>query len=413
VFTGVGPFTVVLTVTSDSGCQSVAMLPASANPPPVAVFSTQNACLNSATVFTDNSTPATGDPITGWNWNFGDGTANSAVPNPSHTYSTATTYTATLIVTSAGGCKDTILAPVTLYAPPAANFSGGGFGCAPVCISNWADLSISTDGVINSWAWSFPGGSISSYSGGSVPPAVCYNTPGAYGASLIVTSANGCKDTIAITPLVNVYTWPTASFCVSPAQAPVTDPVFTFCDQWSSDVAQWNWTFGDGSAGDSISTDPVHSYSAVVTNNDFYTFNICINVQNQYGCWDTACQVVELVPEFTFYIPNTITPNGDNINEFFFGKSRGVKQYNIWVFDRWGNLIWDCHREDKNTNWDNQGQDGLSSYCKWNGVVENQGADLNGNSGTMAQEDVYVWKVALTDIFDKKHNYIGHVTIVK
>ena len=41
------------------------------------------------------------------------------------------------------------------------------------------------------------------------------------------------------------------------------------------------------------------------------------------------------------------------------------------------------------------------------------GADMNGGSGQLAQEDVYVWKVKLTDVFTKQHNYIGHVSIVK
>ena len=41
----------------------------------------------------------------------------------------------------------------------------------------------------------------------------------------------------------------------------------------------------------------------------------------------------------------------------------------------------------------------------WNGKA-NGGDD-------MAQQDVYVWKVKLTDVFGKKHNYIGTVTLVK
>ncbi|TAL58027.1 MAG: hypothetical protein EPN85_12590 [Bacteroidetes bacterium] len=140
---------------------------------------------------------------------------------------------------------------------------------------------------------------------------------------------------------------------------------------------------------------------------------MCVNVQNQYGCWDTVCKVVELIPEFTFYIPNTFTPNQDITNEVFFGKGRGIKEYNIWLFDRWGNQIWDCHHADKNTNWDNQGQDGLSSYCKWDGVAVSGGLDMSGSSRQLAQEDVYVWKVRLTDIFDRRHTYVGHVNIVR
>jgi hypothetical protein len=77
------------------------------------------------------------------------------------------------------------------------------------------------------------------------------------------------------------------------------------------------------------------------------------------------------------------------------------------------NMIWDCHREDKNTNWDNPQQEGLPSACKWDSKVEKGGVDMSGNSGQQVQEDVYVWKVKLTDVFEKKHLYIGHVSVVK
>ncbi len=172
------------------------------------------------------------------------------------------------------------------------------------------------------------------------------------------------------------------------------------------------WDFGDGNI-DSTHTSPVHSYSATVTGNDFFNYKVCLRVQTQFGCWDTTCKNVELLPEYEFYIPNTFTPNGDYKNEFFFGKCRGVKEYNIWVFDRWGNLIWDCYKADKNINWDNLGQDGLSSYCQWDGKVQNQGADFNGHSNQLVQQDVYVWKVKLTDVFDQKHVYVGNVNVVR
>ena len=55
----------------------------------------------------------------------------------------------------------------------------------------------------------------------------------------------------------------------------------------------------------------------------------------------------------------------------------------------------------------------MPSACKWDGIVRAGPMVISGNSGLVAQQDVYVWKVQLTDIFDGFHNYIGHVTIVK
>jgi gliding motility-associated-like protein len=407
IFTGLGPFTVLLTATSNSGCQSNTTLQATINPLPVAAITPQNVCINFPALFSDASTAQPGDPLTTWDWNFGDGSPHFGLTNPSHNYAAPGTYTVTLIITSTKGCKDTTTNTVTIYNNPVAAFSSPDSGCSPVC-QTFHDLSTSQNGNITNWAWNFPGGSPSV--GQNSTSASCWDNPGSYNVQLMVTTQYGCKNTLLMTNYINVFAWPHADFCIAPDQASVNAPVFNFCDLWTPDVSQWMWNFGDTTT-DNTSTKPVHSYSATATNNDYYSYNVCLYVQNQHGCWDSICKPVELFPEFEFFIPNCFTPNGDNANEFFFGKGRGIKDYNIWIFDRWGNMIWNCHREDKNTNWDSEvatpKQEGLSSFCKWDGIVE------GSTSGESVQEDVYVWKVKLTDIFDKVHNYIGHVSVVK
>ncbi|UTW62485.1 T9SS type A sorting domain-containing protein [bacterium SCSIO 12741] len=60
--------------------------------------------------FTDQSTSASGYPIIGWHWDFGDGTTSNQ-QNPFHQYAPNNTYTATLYVTSFNGeecCTDSI-----------------------------------------------------------------------------------------------------------------------------------------------------------------------------------------------------------------------------------------------------------------------------------------------------------------
>ncbi len=413
-FTKAGTYSTTLTVTTDSGCVKTIILPVIVLPLPVAAFTPTSPCLGVATSLNDGSLAAQNDPIATWNWGMpGGNPATSASQNTSTIYGGAGTHTVTLIITSTKGCKDTIAQQVLVYNPPVANFGAPDSGCSPV-IANYQDLSTSTDGTVNGWQWSFPGGSPNA-SIVQNPTGIHYNTPGSYGVSLIITTTFGCKDTIQL-PMITVFPWPKAEFCVDPLIQPTTDPVFNFCKMWSSDVVKWEWNFGDNDS-DSVSINPVHSYSASATDNDFYAYNICIRVQNVHGCWDTTCHVVELIPEFEFYIPNCFTPNSDFMNEMFYGKSRGVKDYYIWVFDRWGNEIWSCHRQDKNTNWDSDVSiprgEGLSSACKWNGIVVPGGMDMSGNTNELAQEDVYVWKVKLTDIFDKIHTYIGHVSIVK
>lgn len=94
-------------------------------------------------------------------------------------------------------------------------------------------------------------------------------------------------------------------------------------------------------------------------------------------------------PDFTFYIPNAFSPNDDQKNDVFGATGGGIQKFQLLVFDRWGNQIFST--EDITQSWD--------------GKVKGK-ADV-------AQQDVFVWKVTITDVFKKEHEFIGTVTIVK
>ena len=68
---------------------------------PTANFSANNTSIfeNETVIFSDLST----NTPTSWEWNFGDGTTNSTQQNPSHTYTSAGTYTVSLTATNNGG----------------------------------------------------------------------------------------------------------------------------------------------------------------------------------------------------------------------------------------------------------------------------------------------------------------------
>jgi PKD repeat protein len=69
-----------------------------------------------AVSFTGTATGGT--PPYSYSWNFGDGSAASTTQNPSHTYSTAGTYTATLTVTDSASPAKTATSSVTITASP-------------------------------------------------------------------------------------------------------------------------------------------------------------------------------------------------------------------------------------------------------------------------------------------------------
>ena len=91
-------------------------------PQPTANFTFTNVCRGEPTQFTNTSTTnPSGQQITGYQWNFGDG-HTSTEQNPSHTFASDGPHTVTLTVSCGDGlCTDTKTQTVTVYAAPIAN----------------------------------------------------------------------------------------------------------------------------------------------------------------------------------------------------------------------------------------------------------------------------------------------------
>ena len=178
-------------------------------------------CETRTIVFTDASVPNSG-ALSIWNWNFDDpasGAANtSGLQNPSHIFATARIYNVTLSVTSSLGCISNPVAniPVTINARPQA-----GYIIPEVCLSDtyaqFNDTSKVLGGTIVAWAWNF-GDPISGPLNTSAlqNPQHSYTAVGNYNVRLIVTSNNGCKDTITQVLSIN-GSFPVANFTVNNA----------------------------------------------------------------------------------------------------------------------------------------------------------------------------------------------------
>lgn len=373
-YTTAGTFNVILTAISDSNCQTSITLPVTVLALPVAAFTTADQCLNAPTVFTNASSGAVQ-----WNWIFGDGNLSSA-QNPSHTYLNYGTYIVTQIASSAGGCQDTATDTVKVYPIPIVNFKTD-----TVCVGNptaFLDLSVIPAGNITGWFWDYGDGNSSALQN----PVHTYASSGIYNVTLTCTSNNTCVNSLPLS--VIVHPLPLAEFTFSPKpEISLTDAV-VFTDLSTGGAVSWAWNMGDNTT-DTIQN-PIHIYA------DTGAYVITLIVASQYGCMDTVRHSLE-IKDFTFYIPNSFTPNGDGINEYFFGKGIGITEYEMWIFDRWGNMMFNCHINDLPQ----------SQPCRWDGKVS------GGASEQLVQEDVYVWKVHFTSVFQKTYDYIGTVTIAK
>ncbi|CAN5387627.1 hypothetical protein BH09BAC5_BH09BAC5_20590 [soil metagenome] len=379
-----GTYTVTLTCYSANGCSFYLSQPVIVNALPVANFSTSAACQGFPTTLTDLSVPNAGT-ISTWSWNFGDASPNSALQNPSHTYPNDSTFNTTLIVTNTPGCVDTFTLAVTINPLPIVAFAGDTLAGCPIHCVNFTDLTTVATGSVSAWTWDF-GDSTSTSS--QQNPSHCFVQTGAYTITLTTVSNNGCTTTLVMPNYVTVYPVPVASFSATPMVTSILSPNVIFNDLSQGSPVIWHWDFGDPSTDSDTSNHQNTSYEFSSEYGAHYNVNLIVT--NQYGCVDDTTIEIIIEPDFSFFIPNAFTPNGDGINEGFFGQGYGITKYEIWIFDRWGNLIFTT--KDINEAWD--------------GSVQGRGGDL-------VQQDVYVWKVVLSDVFDKQHKYIGHVSVIR
>lgn len=377
-YASAGTYVVELISTSDNNCVDTFSINAPVYPLPQAAFTVAPVCQGVSSIFDDNSTVDSGT-VTSWEWDLSTGVSN--IQNPTTVYPTDGSYNVTLVVGTENNCKDTLVQQAIVYALPVVQFTADTMvGCMPLCV-NFIDQSTVNNSSLVAWSWNF--GDNSGLNNAQSPDH-CFTEAQSYDITLKTISADGCETTLTVPQMITVWPLPTAAYSVAPQPTTILAPAITFTDA-SEDAVQWFWDFGDGSTMGGNDNNPTHLYPDSGANS--YMSNLI--VLNQYGCSDTAYVPVEIGPDFTFFIPNAFTPNADGKNDGFLGMGVGIDKYEMWIYDRWGNMLWTSQ----------------DLYEPWPGVVRGQ--------SDICQQDVYVWVVNLVDVFGKKHRYVGHVTLIK
>jgi len=257
-----GSYNVVLSITDTAGCISSKSYPVVINPQPTALFSYSASCLNSMIQFIDESFSAGGELITGWNWDFGvtgSTTDTSTLRNPSWVYASVGQYNVNLITTTQNGCQDTLSIPVQVAGLPEAGFVYTASPCKEGVVY-FQDSSFCQSSSIVQWYWQF---SPTQFSTVKDPVFVFPATDSCYTVKMIVTTTEGCTDTIVkqvCVPESFKFSFANSSTCIGSAMeftpqivSPVTDSLVFF-----------NWDFGDPASGiNNVSTLrlPSHTYS--------------------------------------------------------------------------------------------------------------------------------------------------------
>jgi gliding motility-associated-like protein len=279
-----GTYSVKLTVTNASGSHTLVRNDYIT----VAEFPTVNfsadkttGCFPLDVQFTDNSSAGTGNTITSWEWNFGDG-ATSTLQSPGHRYTSSGNYSVTLKVTNDKGCVKILSKPSYISVSPGvvANFSTT---IPSVCNPpvNVSFNNTSTGPGVLSFAWNFGDGGISTQQ----HPAHTYNSAGSFNVSLTVSSSIGCSATVVKNNEV-VIGGSSTSF-TAPDSALTNIPI-TFTNTSGSSPTSQTWNFGDGTSSSAVN--PVKTYSVPGT--------YFVTLTNNYGaCSFTFSKIIVITPK--------------------------------------------------------------------------------------------------------------------
>jgi gliding motility-associated-like protein len=223
--------------------------------------SPQTACVNTSIQFTDTShaVPAGTTTIV---WNFGDGGTSTAT-NPTHTYTTAGTYSVRQIVTTGNGCADTAFRTVAINPLPVLTVSN-----QTICSGSTAQLNASGAAT---YSWT-PSTGLSCTS--CANPTANPGTTTTY--TLTGTSALGCSTSSPVTVTVN----PNPTVSVSSAASICAG---TSTSLSATGASTYSWTPSTGLSCTACAS-PTASPAATTTYK--------VVGANTYGCQDSATVTV-------------------------------------------------------------------------------------------------------------------------
>lgn len=308
-------------------------------------------CQNQTVSFANNSVTTTKNGIApSYYWDFGDGATDNNI-SPSHTYTQSGVFKAMLVVTDFVPCTDT--AWYTIYVDSTGVVS---FVSNENSLCEGKDIlftaSYLTVGLLD-YTWNFGDGTVISQTN---PVHHAYDTSGTFTVTFS-TNYRICPDTevsqqITVLPFPKLNIGPDTSLCPGDAPILIGDGLNN-----NNPLASWNWS--TGATTPKIQATQPGIYSATVTID---------------GCSTT--DELEVVKSCYLDIPNSFTPNGDGLNDYFFPRnllSRELTMFRMQVFNRWGQTIFETSRND------GRGWDGY-----FNGAVQPQGVYIYLIEGTFA-----------------------------
>ena len=147
---------------------------------------------------------------------------------------------------------------------------------------------------------------------------------------ITIVDENGCiaSDTVnvVVVPAID------AQLYLTPTRTSVLNTQIRFEDRTQGSYSR-EWDFGNGE------TSTQSSGVIVYSSDDTATYQVRLIAYNQANCPDTAYGTVQVVPEFSIWVPNAFTPGTDDINAYFTPIFSTETEYEFTIYSRNGDKI--------------------------------------------------------------------------
>lgn len=243
------------------------------------------------------------------------------------------------------------------------------FRAANVCARTPLNFFDESDVWPDTWLWNFDDPLSANNTSEDQHPIHTYTEPGVYNVSM--TIKEGCQNDTTLIRQITVYDNTVLgkvdlgrdfSICGNaPVELINLDPEEPF-------RVTYKWSTGDS------------TQSILVDTSGFYSLTI-----SDANCSETDEVQIDTCPDFA--IPNAFTPNGDDMNEVFKVVGIGLHEFELMIFNRWGQMIY--RSEDQDEGWD-------GTY-----------------KGNPCQIDVYVYKLVYKGLGLSRHEKVGRVALIR
>jgi len=304
--------------------------------------------------------------IQSWNWDFGEGNTSTA-KNPTNVFTLAGTHTVRLIVTDDIPCSDTTYSTVYIDSIPNLKLVADK---DTICNGDRVNFSIDYLYTTTGLSWDFGDGTglenlyHKNYHS--------FENPGSY--TVTINTHQPVCEGLNATATIFVKPYPVVNLGSDTSVCPNGVPVGISSKSFLTDPSAIKWLWSTGS------TNPIIRVIEPGT----YTLTADWN-----GC--KTSDEIEVKRDCYTDLPNSFTPNGDGNNDYFYPRqllSRGVTEFSMAIFDRWGQKIFETR------NIDGRGWDG-----KFNDKDQPVG--------------VYIYQISASFKDGTNENFTGNVTLLR